>query len=105
MNATHLPLPPHACAVPVSVSPLSMAAVHALAGHATIPAKVVACGDGNGGAGLSVEAARMFSAALWRVVHLHEDPRPFVTVCAAFAERAARAGEETSGAVRTFRGG
>lgn len=91
-----------------------MAAVHALAGHATIPVKFVDCGDGNGGAGLSVEAARMFSAALRRVVHLHEDPRPFVKVCATFAVRAARAGEEisggdggrlTSGTIRTFRGG
>lgn len=34
---------------------------------------------------VSTKAVQLFSAAVLRVVHLHDDPRPFVGVCLTFA--------------------
>lgn len=38
---------------------------------------------------IDVEAARLFSAAASRVLHLHDEPRPFAGMCLAFADAAA----------------
>lgn len=44
------------------------------------------------GPAVSVESARLFTEAVSRVLHLHDDPRPFAALCLEFSEAEAASG-------------